>query len=210
MEQLSGSVVQTAKTAEGLAATSSRSIETVSQGGSAVEKVGNAMQSIDIASRQVHEIIGVIEGIAFQTNILALNAAVEAARAGEHGRGFAVVAQEVRALAQRSAKASKEIRDVLAVSGKAVETGMQEMRAAKAVVDEVVASVRTMGPAIAEITDAMQQQSMGIAQVNAAVAQLDTVTQQNAALVEESAASAAGLSESAVRLIKAVKVFRIP
>lgn len=210
MEELSGSVTQTAATAGTLANTSSRSVEIVAQGGHAVEKVGSAMQSISQSSQKVNEIIGVIEGIAFQTNILALNAAVEAARAGDHGRGFAVVAQEVRALAQRSAEASKEIREVLSESGSAVESGMQEMQAAKAVVHDVVESVSTMGPAIAQITEAMQQQAMGIAQVNAAVAQLDLVTQQNAALVEESAANSTGLSESAQRLVKAVQVFRLP
>ncbi|MDT8990477.1 methyl-accepting chemotaxis protein [Curvibacter sp. APW13] len=209
MEQLSGSVAQTATTAQGLGESSARSMETVKQGGSAVEKVGVAMQSINTASSQVHDIIGVIEGIAFQTNILALNAAVEAARAGEHGRGFAVVAQEVRALAQRSAAASREIRDVLARSGEAIEVGMREMNTARAVVEEVVSSVQGMGPAIAQISEAMQQQSNGIAQVNSAVAQLDTVTQQNAALVEQSAASSAGLNESAVRLVNAVDVFRL-
>jgi aerotaxis receptor len=168
------------------------------------------MQAIDVSSSKVREIIGVIEGIAFQTNILALNAAVEAARAGEQGRGFAVVASEVRALAQRSAVAAKEIRELIAESANHISVGTLQMQTATKTIDRVVVTVREVGELIQLITSATKEQATGIAQVNEAVTQLDTVTQQNAALVEESAASSNELNGSAVTLARSVQVFQLP
>jgi aerotaxis receptor len=210
MEELSSTVKQTASTAAQVATQSDASTSVVARGGDAVHKVGEAMRAIDQSSSKVRDIIGVIEGIAFQTNILALNAAVEAARAGEQGRGFAVVAAEVRALAQRSGVAAKEIRDLIAQSADQIAEGTQQMNHAGETIDEVVRSVRDVGELIRQITNATHEQAIGIAQVNEAVTQLDTVTQQNAALVEESAASAEGLSASAVTLARAVQVFHLP
>ena len=210
MEELSSTVKQTATTAAQVATQSDVSTNVVTRGGDAVHKVGKAMHAIDQSSSKVRDIIGVIEGIAFQTNILALNAAVEAARAGEQGRGFAVVAAEVRALAQRSGVAAKEIRDLIAQSAEQITEGTQQMKHAGETIDEVVRSVRDVGTLIRQITNATHEQAIGIAQVNEAVTQLDTVTQQNAALVEQSAASAEDLSGSAVTLARAVQVFHLP
>jgi len=210
MEELSSTVKQTAETAAQVAQKSSESTDIVILGGAAVHQVGQAMHAIDESSSKVREIIGVIEGIAFQTNILALNAAVEAARAGEQGRGFAVVASEVRALAQRSAVAAKEIRELIAQSASQIQTGTQQMLTASQTIDNVVHAVREVGELIQLITNATKEQSLGISQVNEAVTQLDTVTQQNAALVEESAASSSDLSASAVTLARAVQVFQLP
>jgi aerotaxis receptor len=209
MEQLSGTVKQTAGTASEVASQSERSMAIATRGGSAVQQVGVAMQAIDASSAKVRDIIGVIESIAFQTNILALNAAVEAARAGEQGRGFAVVAAEVRALAQRSATAAKEIRQLIAESAQQVSAGAHQMADAASTMEEVVQSVSQVGELVRQITHATQEQATGIAQVNEAVTHLDAVTQQNAALVEQSAASAAGLNQSAVTLSRAVEVFRL-
>jgi aerotaxis receptor len=209
MEEISGTVKQTADTAALVSAQSARSTSVATQGSEAVHQVGLAMQAIETSSTQVREIVGVIEGIAFQTNILALNAAVEAARAGEQGRGFAVVAAEVRALATRSAVAAKEIRILIAQSADQISQGTQQMTSAGNTIHEVVNSVREVGELIKQISTAMQEQAQGIAQVNEAVTQLDTVTQQNAALVEESAAAANGLSDSAVTLARSVQVFNL-
>lgn len=209
MEQISSTVRQTAGTAAEVSAQSAKSTTVASQGGEAVHKVGLAMQAIETSSSKVQDIIGVIEGIAFQTNILALNAAVEAARAGDQGRGFAVVASEVRALAQRSAVAAREIRELIAQSAGQVSEGMQQMTHAGNTIDQVVLSVKQVGDLIKSISNATQEQALGIAQVNEAVTQLDTVTQQNAALVEQSAASAAGLNTSAVTLGRSVQVFHL-
>ncbi len=209
MEELSSTVKQTAETAAQVAQKSAESTDIVILGGAAVHHVGTAMQAIDESSSKVREIIGVIEGIAFQTNILALNAAVEAARAGEQGRGFAVVASEVRALAQRSAVAAKEIRELIAVSASQIQSGTQQMQTASQTIDNVVNAVREVGELIQIITNATKEQSLGISQVNEAVTHLDTVTQQNAALVEESAASSHDLSTSAVTLARAVQVFQL-
>ncbi len=209
MEELSSTVRQTADTASQLARKSSDSSDIVIRGGAAVHQVEEAMHAIGHSSGKVREIIGVIEGIAFQTNILALNAAVEAARAGEQGRGFAVVASEVRALAQRSAVAAKEIRELIAESANQIAAGTQQTQAAGTTIDEVVHAVREMGELIQQITNATKEQSLGISQVNEAVTQLDSVTQQNAALVEESAASSNGLSSSAGTLAKSVQVFQL-
>jgi len=210
MEELSSTVRHTADTASLVAAQGNRSSDVAQQGGEAVHQVGQVMQAIDQSSSKMQEIIGVIEGIAFQTNILALNAAVEAARAGEQGRGFAVVASEVRALAQRSAVAAKEIRELIARSANQISTGTQQMKSAGETIDAVVESVREVGHLIQQITNATKEQAIGIAQVNESVNQLDTVTQQNAALVEESAASAEGLNTSGTMLSRAAQVFYLP
>jgi len=210
MEELSSTVKQTAETATRVASQSARSNEIATQGGEAVHQVSQSMQAIDASSGKMRDIIAVIEGIAFQTNILALNAAVEAARAGEQGRGFAVVATEVRALAQRSGVAAKEIRELIAQSSEQISAGYQQMTGAGRTIDDVVASVKEVGALIQQISNATKEQAVGIAQVNEAVTQLDTVTQQNAALVEESAASAEGLNTSAVTLARSVQVFKLP
>jgi methyl-accepting chemotaxis protein len=167
------------------------------------------MQDIAQSSKQIAEIIGVIDGIAFQTNILALNAAVEAARAGEQGRGFAVVAGEVRALAQRSATAAKEIKSLIGESVGKVELGAQRVDLAGKSMDAIVAQVQRVSQLIGEISNATTEQSGGIDQVSDAVGQLDQVTQQNAALVEESAAAAESLRVQAQRLADVVGIFRL-
>ena len=210
MEEISSTIKQTADTAARVTNQSAKSTEVATQGGNAVHQVSQAMQAIDASSGKMRDIIGVIEGIAFQTNILALNAAVEAARAGEQGRGFAVVASEVRALAQRSAVAAKEIRELIAQSSEQISSGYHQMTGAGQTIDEVVRSVKEVGDLIQLIGSATKEQSIGIAQVNEAVTQLDTVTQQNAALVEESAASAAALNASAATLARSVQVFKLP
>ncbi|MBN9365422.1 MAG: methyl-accepting chemotaxis protein, partial [Comamonadaceae bacterium] len=160
-------------------------------------------------SQKIADIIGVIDGIAFQTNILALNAAVEAARAGEQGRGFAVVAGEVRSLAQRSADAAKEIKGLITASVERVETGSRLVEGAGSTMQEVVQAVQRVTDMIGEITAASQEQSTGVAQVNQAVGQLDQMTQQNAALVEQSAAAAHSLREQAQQLAQAVSAFKV-
>jgi methyl-accepting chemotaxis protein len=167
------------------------------------------MSAINASSKKIVDIIGVIDGIAFQTNILALNAAVEAARAGEQGRGFAVVAAEVRNLAQRSAGAAKEIKALIGDSVEKVDAGARLVDQAGATMDEVVASVRRVTDIIGEITSASHEQSSGIEQINQAIAQMDQVTQQNAALVEEAAAAAESLQDQAGNLAQAISVFKI-
>lgn len=180
-----------------------------SKGGTVVSAVVNTMQEINESARKISDIISVIDGIAFQTNILALNAAVEAARAGEQGRGFAVVASEVRNLAQRSATAAKEISALIGVSVAKVDAGSKLVEQAGATMEDIVTSVRHVSGIIAEITAASEAQRAGIQQVNRAVDQMDEATQQNAALVEEAAASAAALKEQAGKLLRTVCVFRI-
>jgi methyl-accepting chemotaxis protein len=167
------------------------------------------MNEINEASRKITDIIGLIDGIAFQTNILALNAAVEAARAGEQGRGFAVVASEVRSLAKRSAQAAGEIKTLIALSGGKVETGAQLVGDAGGAMAQIVASVRHVNSVISEISAAASEQSTGIGSVNQSVAQLDQMTQQNSALVEQSAAASGSLREQAERLSTAVAAFRL-
>ena len=209
MEQLTGTVKQTAdsaRTANQLASSASAS---AAKGGQVVAQVVSTMDEINASSKKIADIIGVIDGIAFQTNILALNAAVEAARAGEQGRGFAVVAGEVRNLAQRSAQAAKEIKSLIGASVERVETGSKLVQDAGSTMQEIVASVARVNDIIGEITAAASEQSDGIGQVNTAVTQLDQMTQQNAALVEESAAAAASLREQAQKLAAAVAVFRL-
>ncbi len=179
------------------------------QGGEVVERVVSTMAGISQASRKIGDIIGVIDGIAFQTNILALNAAVEAARAGEQGRGFAVVANEVRNLAGRSAEAAKEIKTLIGKSVENVESGSEQVAQAGRAMDEIVASVRRVSDLIGEITASSTEQRDGIGQVNQAVANLDQMTQQNAALVEESTAAATSMRDQAQRLAEVVAVFNV-
>ncbi|HQY09953.1 MAG TPA: methyl-accepting chemotaxis protein, partial [Burkholderiaceae bacterium] len=197
LETLTHTVRQTAdsaRTANQLADSAASSAE---RGGSVVSQVVENMADITASSRKIAEIIGVIDGIAFQTNILALNAAVEAARAGEQGRGFAVVAGEVRSLAQRSANAAKEIKTLIGASVEKVESGSHLVKQAGESMNDIVSGVQRVNDIIAEISSAATEQSGGLAQVNAAVTQLDQMTQQNAALVEESAAAAESLREQA-------------
>jgi aerotaxis receptor len=210
MDNLSETVKRTAEVAAQVADQSNRSTDVAQAGRAAVHQVGQIMSAIDASSSKVQEIIGVIEGIAFQTNILALNAAVEAARADEQGRGFAVVAAEVRALAQRSAKAAKEIRDLISHTTDQISDGTHQMGSAASTIDQVVQSVREVGQLIESISQATQEQAHGIVQVNQAISQLDTVTQQNAALVEQSAAAAEELNTSGVMLTRAAQVFQLP
>ncbi|WP_343732987.1 methyl-accepting chemotaxis protein [Duganella sp.] len=179
------------------------------QGGAVVSQVVDTMGAINASSRKIVDIISVIDGIAFQTNILALNAAVEAARAGEQGRGFAVVASEVRTLAQRSASAAKEIKELIGTSVEKVEIGSKLVEQAGHTMDEVVASVQRVTDIMAEISTAGDEQSAGIEQINQAVSEMDTVTQQNAALVEEAAAAAEAMQNQAANLERVVSVFRI-
>src|SRR3569623_2029679 len=174
-----------------------------------VAQVVVTMGAINDSARKMSDIIGVIDGIAFQTNILALNAAVEAARAGEQGRGFAVVASEVRSLAQRSAAAAKEIKGLIDASVQKVEAGGQLVEHAGTTMDEVVSSVRRVTDIVGEITAASQEQSVGIEQINQAVTQMDNVTQQNASLVEEAAAAAESLQDQAAALSKLVATFTL-
>ncbi len=184
MEQLASTVLQTAETAAKVSQESAQSSEVASLGGQAVQELGAAMQQMKHSSAKISEIVGVIEGIAFQTNLLALNAAVEAARAGEQGRGFAVVAGEVRALAQRSASSAREISGLIGVTVDQIASGAQQMDHAGTTIRGVVDAVERVSALVQQISSATREQSQGIAQVNEAVTQLDTVTQQNAALVE--------------------------
>jgi methyl-accepting chemotaxis protein len=208
IEELSGTVVQNAencKLASGLA----QSAETTARNGAkAVHGVVETMSRIDRSSKKMADIIGVIEGIAFQTNILALNAAVEAARAGEQGRGFAVVAGEVRALAQRSADAAKEIKSLIEQSVGQVGEGGRQAEGAGKVIDEIVVSVQQVNQLIGEIAVASSEQSAGVGEINKAILQLENVTQQNAALVEQASAASLGFQEQADRLNQLVARFK--
>jgi methyl-accepting chemotaxis protein len=209
MEELTATVNNSADTARRANELATAGIAAAGSGGSAVVKVVATMQDIAASSRKVEDIIGVIDSIAFQTNILALNAAVEAARAGEQGRGFAVVATEVRSLAQRSASAAQEIKSLIGRSVQSVELGTQQVEAAGAAVNNIVEQVRKVGLLINEISTAAIEQSGGINQIGGAVTQLDQVTQQNAALVEESAAAADSMRSQAEELVRAVSVFKL-
>jgi methyl-accepting chemotaxis protein len=209
MEQLTGNVQHSADNARQASELATSASGVAQKGGSVVEQVVHTMNEINGSSKKIADIIGVIDGIAFQTNILALNAAVEAARAGEQGRGFAVVAGEVRSLAQRSAEAAKEIKSLIETSVEKVEFGSQLVSDAGNTMNEIVNSVRRVADVIGEITAAANEQSMGISQINNSVANLDQMTQQNAALVEESAAAAQSLREQADQLSQAVLVFSL-
>jgi methyl-accepting chemotaxis protein len=209
MEQLTSTVRQSADAARQANQLASSASEIAVRGGSVVGQVVTTMDEINASSKKISDIIGVIDGIAFQTNILALNAAVEAARAGEQGRGFAVVAGEVRNLAQRSAEAAKEIKGLIGSSVDRVEAGSRLVAEAGQTMSEIVGSVQRVSDIIGEITAASGEQSDGIGQVNVAVNQLDQMTQQNAALVEESAAAAQSLKDQAKQLAQVVQVFRI-
>ena len=209
MEQLTATVRQSADAARQANQLASSAAEVAARGGRVVGEVVTTMGDINQSSRKIADIIGVIDGIAFQTNILALNAAVEAARAGEQGRGFAVVAGEVRSLAGRSAEAAREIKQLIGASVDKVESGARLVQNAGSTMDEIVGSVQRVGDIIGEITAAASEQSDGIGQVNQAVNQLDQMTQQNAALVEESAAAAQSLRDQATRLVGAVRVFKL-
>ncbi len=209
MEQLNTTVRNSADAARQASQMAVANAEVAARGGQVVGQVVSTMSEIHHSSQKINDIIGVIDGIAFQTNILALNAAVEAARAGEQGRGFAVVAGEVRSLAQRSAEAAKEIKGLIGTSVEKVETGTRLVAEAGTTIDDVVANAQRVADIIGEITAATSEQSQGISQVHTAVSQLDQMTQQNAALVEESAAAAESLKDQAQRLTEAVKVFRV-
>jgi methyl-accepting chemotaxis protein len=209
MEELTSTVRQNADNAEQANQLALTASNVANKGGAIVGKVVETMGSIDASSRKIVDIIGVIDGIAFQTNILALNAAVEAARAGEQGRGFAVVAAEVRSLAQRSASAAKEIKELIGDSVGQVNIGTKLVQEAGTTMREVVDSVARVNDIMAEITSASHEQRIGIDQVNEAIAQMDQVTQQNAALVEEAAAAAASLEEQAATLASAAAGFKL-
>jgi methyl-accepting chemotaxis protein len=209
MEQLTATVKQSADNAKQANQVAVSASEAAAKGGEVVEQVVMTMDAIAASSKRIAEIINVIDGIAFQTNILALNAAVEAARAGDQGRGFAVVAGEVRNLAQRSAQAAREIKSMISDSVEKVDAGSKLVNNAGASMREIVGQVQRVTDLISEITSAALEQSSGIGQVNEAVTQMDQGTQQNAALVEQSAAAAASLKEQAERLIQAVSVFRL-
>ncbi|MBQ0942025.1 methyl-accepting chemotaxis protein [Ideonella sp. 4Y16] len=209
MAQLGGTVRQNADNARLAHQLAREATEVADQGGASVHQLVSTMRDIDGGSRRIADIIGTIDGIAFQTNILALNAAVEAARAGEQGRGFAVVAGEVRSLAQRSAEAAREIKGLIGASVEQVATGTAQASQAAAAMQAVVASIQRVGQVVAEISSASAEQAHGVTQVGDSVQRLDDATQQNAALVEQSAAAADSLRQQAVQLVEAIQVFRL-
>jgi len=209
MEQMNATVRQNAETAQAATQLAGSASGAESKGGEMVGRVVTTMNEINSSSKRIADIIGVIDGIAFQTNILALNAAVEAARAGEQGRGFAVVASEVRSLVQRSAGAAKEIKSLIGESVDKVEAGSKLVGDTGAAMDDIVVQVKRVAQMIGEISNATQEQMQGIGQVSDAVGQLDQVTQQNAALVEESAAAADSLKQQAAGLAQVVSVFKL-
>ncbi len=209
MEQMGSAASQNADHARQASQFAANARDVALQGGDMVGRVVQTMHGINESSRQISDIIGVIDGIAFQTNILALNAAVEAARAGEQGRGFAVVAGEVRNLAQRSAEAAKEIKGLIHASVDRVDQGSQLVEQAGSTMEAIVVAVRRVTDIVDEISSASREQSLGVGQVGEAVMQMDQTTQQNAALVEESAAAAASLRQQAGQLVHAVSVFKL-
>jgi methyl-accepting chemotaxis protein len=209
MEELTSTVKQNADNARQANSLATLASEVAVKGGTVVAEVVGTMGSINESAKKIVDIIGVIDGIAFQTNILALNAAVEAARAGEQGRGFAVVATEVRNLAQRSAAAAKEIKELIGDSVEKVDAGSKLVDQAGATMQEIVASITRVTDIMGEITAASQEQSAGIEQVNQAITQMDDVTQQNASLVEEAAAAAESLQEQADQLVRVVGAFKL-
>jgi len=209
MDQFTSTLQQSAGSAQQASGLAANARSVAQRGGDVVTQVVATMDDIQQSSRKIADIIGVIDGIAFQTNILALNAAVEAARAGEQGRGFAVVASEVRTLAQRSATAAREIKQLIGTSVERVAAGSQLVHDAGTTMQEIVRSVQHVNDMIGEITAAASEQSAGVGQVNESVGQLDQMTQQNAALVEESAAAAQSLREQAEQLARTVSVFKL-
>ena len=209
MEELTSTVKQNADNARQANQLALSASGVAVKGGSVVAQVVDTMSAINASSRKIVDIIGVIDGIAFQTNILALNAAVEAARAGEQGRGFAVVAAEVRNLAQRSAAAAKEIKTLIGDSVDKVEEGSKQVAQAGKTMEEIVGSVKRVTDIMGEIAAASQEQTLGIEQINQSITQMDQVTQQNAALVEEAAAAAQSLQEQASGLSQVVSVFKL-
>ncbi|CAN5474303.1 methyl-accepting chemotaxis protein [soil metagenome] len=209
MDELGSTVRQTAENAQQANRLAFGASSVAAAGGETADRVIQTMKGIQDSSRKIAEIIGVIDGIAFQTNILALNAAVEAARAGEQGRGFAVVASEVRSLAQRSAQAAKEIKMLITTSVERVEAGTQLVNQAGVTMADIVASIRRVTDIVGEIDSATAEQRSGVEQVGQAVTQMDSATQQNAALVEQSAAAAESLKLQAQRLVQAVAVFKV-
>ena len=209
MDELSSTVQQNADNARQVNQLARGASQVAVKGGAVVQEVVGAMQDIHASSRQIGDIVGVIDSIAFQTNILALNAAVEAARAGEQGKGFAVVAAEVRTLAQRSAQAAREIKQLISDSATRVSQGAELADQAGTTMAEVLQSIQRVTDLMGEISNASDEQSTGVAQVGQALSQMDQVTQQNAALVEESAAAASSLKSQAQRLVQAVAIFRL-
>jgi methyl-accepting chemotaxis protein len=209
IEQINSTVQQSTESARQASAMAEANADVAARGGQVVSEVVATMQEINHRSQKIGDIIGVIDGIAFQTNILALNAAVEAARAGEQGRGFAVVAGEVRSLAKRSAEAASEIKTLIGASVEKVEAGTRQVAEAGTTISEIVANAQKISSLIQHITTAANEQSQGIGQVNGAVGQLDQMTQQNAALVEESAAAAQSLQDQAQKLAGVVATFRL-
>jgi methyl-accepting chemotaxis protein len=209
MQTLTTAVKENATNAREATELAAEAARLAATGGQAVDRAVNTMESIKASSRKIVDIIGVIDGISFQTNILALNAAVEAARAGEQGRGFAVVAAEVRTLAQRSAAAAKEIKALIADSVAIIDNGSDSVNEAGASMGHIVASVQQVNEIIERISAASTEQADGIAEVNRAVGQMDDMTQQNAALVEQAAAAAESLHEQTVNLSEAVSIFKI-
>jgi aerotaxis receptor len=209
MEEITSTVRNSVASAQQAALLAEEASDVTLRGSEAVGEVTRTMHSIRTSSHRITEIIGVIEGIAFQTNILALNAAVEAARAGEQGRGFSVVAAEVRALAHRSSGAAREIKQLIQASTETVEAGNRLTDDAQTTMAQALESVRQVSQVIAEISTGAQEQLMGISQVNEAVSQMDSITQQNAALVEQMAASAVQLLEQTASVAAAVQVFKL-
>jgi methyl-accepting chemotaxis protein len=210
MEQLGATVVQNADSAAQANQLARNASSVAVQGGQVVGQVVETMKGINDSSRKIADIISVIDGIAFQTNILALNAAVEAARAGEQGRGFAVVASEVRSLAGRSAEAAKEIKGLIIDSVRRVEQGSALVDRAGVTMTEVVNAIKRVTDLVGEISSASKEQSIGVAQVGEAITQMDQATQQNAALVEEMAAAASSLKSQASDLVGTVELFKLP
>lgn len=209
MQELAGTVRQNSDSGKYAADLAESAANVAARGGEVVAEVVQTMEAINTSSRKIADIIGIIDSIAFQTNILALNAAVEAARAGEQGRGFAVVASEVRALAGRSAEAAREIKHLIEESVSNVTNGSTQVEKAGSTMDEIVVNVRRVADIMREIREASQDQTQGIEQINQAVQQMDQVTQQNAALVEEAAAAAQAVEAQAQALVRMVSVFRI-
>jgi len=209
LEELTSTVRQNTESARQGSALAANASDIAQRGGNVMGRVIENMHAISDSSARITDIISVIEGIAFQTNILALNAAVEAARAGEQGRGFAVVAGEVRTLAQRSATAAKEIKDLITESVTRIDNGSKLVEDAGRTMDEIVSSARRTTDIMNEIAAASEEQSTGIGQVNTAITQMDEVTQQNAALVEQASAAAQALAQQAQELRSAVSVFNV-